>query len=264
MNNAIRAWSALLLAAFAARAGALTTTYPDLAVDLLGPSTLQIGRSDRYLLRLRNLGSQAATQSVVVLSLPPGLGLYRPAPPAGCAYNAAQRRLSCTVASLAVGTTTTLRIDLKSIAATAGMASVQVNASVAGEPLAQRGDNTDTVVTSVGHFTPTATFPSAQAMYLCNGNSDLLAVSCLATDAVYGSHGALAFDASGTARLTNGNAFVAQAVSPTSLIVNLWTADGRNTVVWDLAPQNATCSQGPAYRLDVPGSVFYEVRLCQP
>lgn len=263
MKTLIQAGAALALAGLAGAAGAQTSTYPDLAVDLLGPSTLQLGRSDRYLLRLRNQGSQAAANTLAVVSLPPGLGLYRPTPPSGCSYNAGQRKLSCTIASLAVGSTTTLRIDLKSIGVAPSTEPVQASASVAGEPAANTGDNADSVVTNVGSFTPNLSFPTSQAIYLCNGNPDLLAVNCLATDAIYGTHGALAFDAGGTAS-TAGGSFVAQQLSATSALVNLFTLDGRNTVVWNLAPQNATCWQGNAVRTAAPGSVFYEVRLCQP
>lgn len=239
------------------------STYPDVAVDLIGPSTLQIGRSDRYLLRVRNQGSQAATNTTAVVSLPSGLGLYRPTPPAGCSYNTGQRKLSCTIASLAVGSTTTLRIDLKSIGVAPGTEPVQVSASVAGEPAANTGDNTDTVATNVGSFTPALSFPTAQSIYLCNGTPDLLAVNCLATDAIYGAHGSLAFDAGGTATISGGS-FVAQHINGSSAVVNLFTLDGRNTVVWNLTPQNTTCWQGYAVRTALPGSVFYEVRMCQP
>jgi Domain of unknown function DUF11 len=255
--------STLVLAAAAGGVSA-QTTFPDLAVDLLGPSTLQIGRSDRYLLKITNLGSQVATNAVAVVSLPPGLGLYRPTPPTGCGYNTSQRRLTCTISTLAVNTTSTVRIDLKSIGAAPSTEPVQVSVSVAGEPAANTGNNSDAVSTNVGSYTPTLTFPIAQALYLCNGNKDILAANCYAIDAVYGAHGAFQFDAGGVALLTNGNSFVAQQVSNTSLVVNLWTADGRNTVVWDMTPFSATCWQGNAYRLDAPGSVFYEVRLCQP
>ncbi len=264
MKPSILATATVVLAVLAGAAGAQTiSTYPDIAVDLLGPPTLQIGRADRYLLRVRNQGSAAANSTLAVVSLPAGLGLYRPTPPAGCSYNTSQRKLSCTIASLAVGSTTTLRIDLKSIGAAPSTEPVQVSASVAGEPAANTSDNTDTVMTNVGSFTPSLTFPTSQAIYLCNGNPDLLATNCLATDAVYGAHGALAFDAGGTATSAGGS-FVAQQVSGTSAVVNLFTLDGRNTVVWNLTPQNATCWQGYAVRTALPGSVFYEVRMCQP
>ena len=138
----------------------------------------------------------------MVVSLPPGLGLYRATPPAGCGYNTSSRRLTCTFGSIAVNATSTVRIDLKSFGAAPGTEQVQVAASVSGEPIGATSDNTDAMSTYVGSFTPTLGFPTSQALYLCIGNSDLPAVNCLATDAVYGSHGTIAFDATGTARLT--------------------------------------------------------------
>ena len=111
--------STLVLAAAAGSVSAQTnsTTFPDVAVDLLGPSSLQIGRSDRYILKVTNAGSALATNAAAVVSLPPGLGLYRSTPPSGCSYSTTQRKLSCTIAQIAVGATSTLRIDLKSIGA---------------------------------------------------------------------------------------------------------------------------------------------------
>ncbi len=52
-------------------------------------------------------------------------------------------------------------------------------------------------------------------------------------------------------------------MSSTSLMVDLWTASGVNTVLWTLTPQNATCWQGQATAYAIPG-FGYEVRLCQP
>ncbi len=177
--------STLVLAAAAGSVSAQTnsTTFPDIAVDLLGPSSLQIGRSDRYILKVTNAGSALATNATAVVSLPPGLGLYRSTPPSGCSYSTTQRKLSCTIAQIAVGATSTLRIDLKSIGA-AEHRSRQVTASVSGEPVGNQLDNTDTLSTSIGSFTPILSFPTSQAMYLCNGQKDILATNCWATDAV--------------------------------------------------------------------------------
>lgn len=257
--------STLVLAAAAGSVSAQTnsTTFPDIAVDLLGPSSLQIGRSDRYILKVTNAGSALATNAAAVVSLPPGLGLYRSTPPSGCSYSTTQRKLSCTIAQIAVGATSTLRIDLKSIGAGPSTEAVQVTASVSGEPVGNQLDNTDTLSTSIGSFTPILSFPTSQAMYLCNGQKDIFATNCWATDAVYGSHGAAPFDASGTYTQTNGNRFVARQVSSTYLMVDLWTASGVNTVLWTLTPQNATCWQGQATAYAIPG-FGYEVRLCQP
>ena len=117
-------------------------------------------------------------------------------------------------------------------------------ASVSGEPVGNLLDNRDRVSTCVGTFTPTLSVPTSQSMYVCNGPKDILATTCFATDAIYGTHGAMAFDASGTAGALSGNHFVARQVSNTSLLVDLWTASGINTVLWTMTPQNATCWQG--------------------
>jgi hypothetical protein len=258
---------ALAAAAACTSAQAQQTTYPDLAVDLIGPGTLQIGRSDRYLLKVTNHGSQVAANAVAVITLPAGMGLYRSTPPTGCTWNAGLRTVSCAFASLAVNTTSTVRINLTSIGTAPSIEQVRVAASVPGEPAASMADNTDMASTHIGSFSPVLTFPTAQAFYLCNGNKDILSASCNAVESAYGAHGSVTFDATGTYRFPSGPsagaAFVARQLSNTSLAVDLWTADGRNTVLWDLTPQSATCWQGSAYRLD-NGSVFYEVRMCQP
>lgn len=257
----------LLMCAAGAMAQNTTTQKPDVVTTLTGPSELQVGRSARWAMSLKNEGWAVAAQTRTTIVLPPGTDLdirisltspngYR-AVPVNCSYVVLTRTLTCLANNIAVGETRNFNIDLQGPVMPSNLTITANTAIAAGEPDSNLANNSASTNTLVANFTPAITFPTTNArMWMCPGKRELLECSSIP-------NWALPLDANGQ-MIVAGAVRLAATAPPGSgtFTMNQYGTWGQLVYSWNLTPYNSRCYQGPVTSYVTGDPYPYEGRVC--
>ncbi len=126
----------------------VVTRSADLWIDKTGPATLTAGGTGTYTVTAGNDGPSTATGVVFSDAVPAGLTVTGISGPAFCSFTASA--VTCTVGTVAPGTSFTLIVDVAVDASVADLATLTNSASISGnEPDPDPDDNDDAVSSTV-------------------------------------------------------------------------------------------------------------------